>query len=256
MNSKIHEKAAAGFSQAADSYERGRPEYPETAINFLVENMPIENGMTVLELGAGTGKLTKALLPFGAKLIALEPVAEMREKLKANAPGAEVMDGVAEKIPLADGSVDVVLVAQAFHWFKGPQALKEIYRVLKPDGVLALIYNVRDARVPWVAQMSEILDAHEGTTPQYRTMEWKRAFEETDLFSSLTVEQFTHSQTGDLEMILDRVRSISYVAAMPTDERNKILQQVKKLIESHPNTSGKSEIRMPYITNIFCSEKI
>src|SRR6476620_5339826 len=108
MNSNIHEKAAAGFSRSVESYERGRPDYPATAIEFLAENMPIEEGTVVLDLGAGTGKLTGLLQSLGAELIAVEPVKEMRDKLQSNFPDVQVVDGVAEKIPLEDESVDVV----------------------------------------------------------------------------------------------------------------------------------------------------
>ena len=131
---EIHPAAAGGFSTAADAYERGRPGYPEPAMAWLAERLEIAPGRDVLDLAAGTGKLTRSLVPFGARVIAVEPIDEMREHLFSALPDVEAFDGTAESIPLPDGSVDVVTCGQAFHWFRVEQALPEIHRVLRPDG--------------------------------------------------------------------------------------------------------------------------
>ncbi|MBE9126100.1 MULTISPECIES: class I SAM-dependent methyltransferase [unclassified Coleofasciculus] len=151
--SSIHNAAAQGFQIAATAYERGRPEYPQEAVHFLLETLDISPEKTVLDLGAGTGKFTRLLTCAGAKLIAVEPVEGMRRQFSSLLPGIEIMFGTAESIPLASASVDVVLVAQAFHWFQGKSSLQEIHRVLKPGGWLGLIWNVRDESVEWVISL-------------------------------------------------------------------------------------------------------
>ena len=135
---EIHPAAAAGFGRSAEAYERGRPGYPDAAVDRLVAALP---GRRVVDLAAGTGKLTRALVARGCDVVAVEPVAEMRALI---APPARAVEGVAEATGLPDASADAVTVAQAFHWFDGPRALAEIHRVLRPGGVLALIWNRRD----------------------------------------------------------------------------------------------------------------
>src|SRR5437764_6215788 len=140
----VHKAAAEGFHRTADAYERGRPGYPEDAIAWMVAGLRISDRSTVVDLGAGTGKLTRLLLPTGARLIAIEPVAGMRNALRALLPQLEIVDAVAEAMPLADGSADAVVAGQAFHWFETALALEEIHRVLRPGGGLGLIWNRRD----------------------------------------------------------------------------------------------------------------
>ena len=150
----INEQAEAGFGRGAATYERGRPSYPADAIDVLVRELGIGPDRDVLDLAAGTGKLTRLLVPTGARLVAVEPVAAMADQLRTAVPGVEVHDGTAEAIPLPDGSVDAVVVGQAFHWFDAPVALAEIARVLRPGGGLGLIWNERDSSVPWVAELT------------------------------------------------------------------------------------------------------
>jgi len=146
--SPVHQDAAVGFDRGAADYERGRPGYPDAAIALVARKLGITPGQRVLDLAAGTGKLTRSLLGLGAELVAVEPVAGMREQLRRAVPGVDVRDGTAEQIPLDDASVDAVLVAQAFHWFDVPAAAAEIHRVLVPGGGLAVIRNEWDRTVP------------------------------------------------------------------------------------------------------------
>jgi len=153
----LSDVAAAGFGAGAQDYERGRPSYPDDLVVWMAERLRIGAGSRVVDLAAGTGKLTRLLVPTGADLVAVEPVAAMREQLAAVVPGVPALDGTAESIPLAPASVDAVTVAQAFHWFDADAALAEIARVLRPGGALGLVWNERDVREPWVAELSKLI---------------------------------------------------------------------------------------------------
>src|SRR5262249_30183997 len=139
---EIHPTAAGGFAVSAEAYERARPGYPEEAVAWLAERLGIRSGRDVLDLAAGTGQLARALVPLGARVTAIEPIDEMREQLFGALPDVDAFDGTAEAIPLPDESVDAVTCAQAFHWFRPVEALREIHRVLRPGGGLGLIWNM------------------------------------------------------------------------------------------------------------------
>lgn len=256
MKQTIHEKAAKGFQTAGDAYERGRPEYPKEAIECLVEALGITRQSIVVDLGAGTGKFTKLLIPYGPKIIAVEPVEGMIRKFKALYPETEVMVGTAESIPLPDQSVDAIIAAQAAHWFKGELSLKEIHRVLKPNGKLGLIWNARDESLEWVAEMTRIIDPHEGGAPRYKSMNWRKPFESTNLFSPLQYKNFRYVQSGPRQMVLDRVASISFISALPESDHKSVLAQINQLLEANPVTRAKEAIDLPYRTDVFwCSRK-
>lgn len=256
MSLNIHEKAAVGIDRAGDSYERGRPEYPQEAIEFLVNNLQINKSSMVVDLGAGTGKFTKLIIPYSDNVIAIEPVEGMRNKFSSLYPEIKMLNGSAEKIPLEDKSADVVFVAQAFHWFNGPKALQEIYRVLKPKGRLGLIWNARDESKTWVAEMTRIIDPHEGGAPRYKSMNWKQAFDSTTLFSKLKFQHFNYIQVGDVETIVDRVGSISFISALPTDDKSRVLNQVRAMVTTHPETKNLLEIKLPYRTDVYWCERV
>ena len=142
--SSLHPTAEAGFTAAAEVYERARPGYPDEAVAWVAERLGIGPGRDVLDLAAGTGKLTRQLVPLGACIVAVEPIDAMRAQLERVVPGVEAVAGTAEAIPLPDASVDAVTCAQAAHWFRADEAAREIRRVLRPGGGLALLWNVRD----------------------------------------------------------------------------------------------------------------
>lgn len=251
----IHTAARQGFQVAADAYERGRPNYPPAAVEFLLQTLNISSETTLVDLAAGTGKFTRLLATSGCRLIAVEPVAGMRQKFSALLPDVLVLDGTAESIPLDTASVDVITVAQAFHWFQGAAALAEIHRVLKPGGHLALIWNVRDESVDWVTQMTAIIDPHQGDTPRYKSGQWRQAFEQTSLFTPLETQHFSYVHQYDLDASVDRVASISFIAALDSQTRQTILQQIRSLLEQHPQTRNQSIIAHPYRTEVFWCTK-
>jgi SAM-dependent methyltransferase len=256
MKNSVNEFAAQGFQVSTDAYERGRPDYPEEAVSYLTEKLNLNENKIVIDLGAGTGKFTRMLQESDARIIAIEPVEGMRKKFSSILPEVQILNGTAEQIPLPDESVDAVVVAQAFHWFQGEAALKEIYRILRPHGKLGLIWNVRDERLDWISQLTRIIDAHERGAPRYKTGEWKKAFMATKLFSALDYADFSHTQTGPVEMVVDRISSTSFIAALPHDEKESVLKQVRVLVKTHPQTRDSATIQFPYRTDVFVCEKI
>ena len=242
--SELH-PATRGFAAAA-VYERGRPDYPAAAIARIVSKLELRRGRTVLDLAAGTGKLTRLLLPSGANLIALEPVREMRSQLERQVPGVATIAGTAERIPLADGYVDAVTVGQAFHWFKRDDALREIHRVLRPGAGLALIWNARDERHPLQAALSEIIDPLEGDTPRRKQGNWKTLLEESGLFERSERSLFDHVQEVDEQGLVERLLSISFIAAAPEAVRADVEARVRAVAREaeHP-------LRLPYMTELY-----
>jgi len=255
MRRDIHPAAAAGFEAAVDAYERARPGYPQDVVDHVVRVLRIGPSSRVVELGAGTGKFTRLLEPSGATLVALEPVAAMRRELHVRSPGVRVAAGTAEDIPLADGYADAVVAAQAFHWFDGDRALAEIHRILRAEGRLCLLWNVRDEDVDWVARLTEIIDPHQGDAPRYRTGEWRRAFERTELFGPLHRQLAFHVHLLTPEAVVERVASISFVAALADGPREEVLEQVRELIGSHPDLAGRDLIPLPYRTDVYWCER-
>ena len=251
----IHHAAAEGYTTTADNYVRGRPDYPPGVDDWLRDALGLRAGRTALDLGAGTGKFTPRLVATGASVIAVEPVAQMRAKLSAALPQVRALAGTAEAIPLPDASVDAVVCAQAFHWFATANALAEIHRVLKPGGKLGLVWNMRDARVGWVAQLDQIVNRVEGDTPRYYTGAWRKAFP-FDGLGPLHEQHFSHGHTGSPEdVIVMRVRSTSFVAALPKAERAEIDAQVRDLIAATPELNGKEVVTVPYETAAFYTVK-
>lgn len=252
----IHDMAARGFKEAAETYEKGRPGYPADAVACLAGELGMGPGTTVVDLAAGTGKLTRLLVRTGARVIAVEPVAGMRAQFARALPGVPVHEGTAEAIPVADGAVDAVTVGQAFHWFATETALKEIHRVLRPGGRLGLIWNLRDAGVEWVARLGEIMERHEGDAPSYRSGRWRLAFAETSLFAEARERSFRHEQIMDRETALARVASVSYIAALPPEEREQLLEEVRQLLDTHPQTRGRDAVALPYRTDVYWTGRV
>lgn len=247
----IHESAAKGFSAGADAYERGRPDYAPEAVAALVRELGIGPGTRVLDLAAGTGKLTRQLVDTGAELVAVEPVSEMRAKLVAALPSVEAMEGTAEHIPLPNHSVDAVVVGQAFHWFDGVRAVSEIRRVLRPGGALGLIWQSRDPSRPWIQSLNEIIDQLSVDNPRFRSGGWREAFDRVALFEPLANASFAHVQRGNAETIVDRVASISYIAAAPDEDRQRVLDAIRELLATDSDTADKDTIELPYRADVY-----
>jgi SAM-dependent methyltransferase len=249
----IHPAAARGYEAAVDAYERGRPGYPQDAVDYVVRVLHIGPSSTVVDLGAGTGKFGRLIT--GARVVAVEPIATMRSELRTRLPSARVVAGMAESIPLVDRSADAVVSAQAFHWFDGERALPEIHRILRPEGRLCLLWNVRDESVDWVAKLTEIIDPYRGDAPRYRTGAWRRAFERTQLFGALHRQLAFHMHLTSADAVVDRIASISFIAALDHERRDEVLIRVRELIRTHPDLAGRDPIPFPYRTDVFWCER-
>ena len=248
---RVHD-AVSGFEVAVEHYRRGRPSYPDDAIEYLVRELAIAEGRDVLELGAGTGKFTERIVPTGARIVALEPLRAMREALEGACPTVTAIDGTAEQIPLEDASVDSVVAAQSFHWFDGDGALAEIHRVLRDGGALGLVWNIRDEASDWSERLTAIFDGLAGEgAPRYRTGAWRSAFERTELFGPLHHRVAYHVHEVSRQGFIDRVLSVSYVARALTEERERVLTEVHELLDTDPDLRGQQEIVMPYRTDVF-----
>ena len=248
--------AAVAFDRAGKAYERGRPTYPPEAVARLVAALQIGSGRLVLDLAAGTGKLTRLLVSTGARIVAVEPAAGMRQLLEDALPDVEAFEGTAESIPLEAGSVDAVTVAQAFHWFDGDAALAEIHRVLVPGGRLGLIWNGREECRPWQRQLTEIMEPYRLDAPPYRSDEWRKAFERTTEFTRLEHARFGIEQELDADGVVDRVRSVSFIAALPGDEQDAVAHEVRALIAQDPDTRGRERLSLPYRTDVFWCQRV
>jgi SAM-dependent methyltransferase len=233
---QIHESARIGFQREAEAYERGRPDYPPEAIAWLAERLELGPGRTVADVGAGTGKLTRALLATGAQPIAVEPVQAMRRVLRRAVPGVRALAGTAEQLPLADDSVDAIVAGQAFHWFDPLRAPHELARVLRPGGRLGLIWNRRDTGQPLQRELDRLLEPHRRGTPSHASGAWREGLEQSGLFALAAEHAVPFEQPLDPEGVGDRIGSISFIAALPPRPRRELLERVRELAERHPES--------------------
>ena len=234
---------------AAEVYDRARPGYAEAAVDFALAPVRDRPGLRALDLGAGTGKLTRQLVARQVPTVAVEPAAVMRAELARGVRAAEVIAGSAEALPLATGSVDIVVAGQAFHWFDLDRAVPEIARVLRPGGVLAVLYNSRDDRVAWVRALSELVgELDKGDYVSRMPTERPR-----ELGSGLAFDaelRAPHEHELDLVGLVDLVASRSYVIRLPAGDRAALLDRVADLPRSHPQLVGRQHFWMPYLTSV------
>jgi ubiquinone/menaquinone biosynthesis C-methylase UbiE len=227
----IHPSAEA-FAGVAATYERGRPEYPRGLLDWLTERGDIRAGASVVDIGAGTGKLTRLLVGHGARVIAVDPLPEMLAELENVVPQAERRLGRATALPIDDESADLAVCGQSFHWFASAEALAEIARVLRPDGSLVLVWNVRDESDPVQARLSELFERDRGDTPSHRSGVWREVMNATTRFRPDGEYTATTEQLVDRAGLIDRVESTSSVAALTGGARGELLAEVGSLVPS------------------------
>ena len=256
----INAAAAVGFERGADDYERARPSYPAAAVELIARECELGPGRTLCDLAAGTGKLTRLLVPTGAEVVAVEPVAAMRAQLVAAVPGVEVLDGTAESIPLSDASMDAVTVAQAFHWFDTDRALPEIRRVLRPGGTLVLIWNVRDETVEWVREFTELIVARGGGRPytpyhqlgsgEAMTADHDEVVRTSGLFGEVATAMFPNPQDVTLDDVVARAASTSFVSALDDEPRQALLDEVEALVAARLGDVADGRFVFPHETMV------
>jgi SAM-dependent methyltransferase len=224
---------ATQFASAADAYERGRPGYRPAVVGAMAAELGLGPGASVLDLAAGTGKLTRALLAAGLDVVAVEPQAEMREKLESIAGPERVREGVAEAIPLPDASVDAVTVADGFHWFDHAKALIEIRRVLRPGGGLAVLSMFPDwSGASWAHDLGTLIQEARTEHPAFAGPSWQESVREAGGWSEPSGALVGVREPAAPERIVDYVASISFIAALPDDERAPLLNRVGALVEA------------------------
>jgi SAM-dependent methyltransferase len=215
-------------------------------VAWLVDRLELRPGRVVVDVAAGTGKLTRLLVPSGARVVAVEPLTEMRAQLVEAVPGVEALEGTAEALPLEDDFADAVTAAAAFHWFRRDEALAEFARVLRPGGRLAIVYNLRDPESELQQELSAMLARHGAQLAWMRAIDPGAILEESALFGPPEHAEFRHEQRFDPDGLVERVSSISYVALLEGREREEFLAQVQELGERQV-----SPFAFPYVTQIW-----
>jgi SAM-dependent methyltransferase len=239
-----------GFSSGSDLYERARPGYSDEAVACLVDSLGIGPGRRVLDVAAGTGKLTRSLVGTGAICVAAEPSASMRAAFAPVLPDVAQVGAEALHLPFGDAAFDAVTVAQAFHWFSTTTALTEFARVLRPAGGLALIWNERDESDPLVAELTRLSkwDVHQ---PYPVGRDFGVVVDESRCFGPVIRSRFRFTQQLDRTAFVDQVASRSYIVVLPEDRRRAILDDVAALADSVPEPIG-----LPYLVDLFCTSTL
>jgi SAM-dependent methyltransferase len=235
---ELRETRRQAFGDIASLYDQSRPGYPDAAVDWLVAD-GVER---VVDLGAGTGKLTRSLAARGLDVVAVEPSEGMREQLRAVLPEVEVLDGSGESLPLPDASVDAVLMAQAWHWVDVPRASVEVARVLRPGGYLGLVWNRRDKSVDWVSKLDTVTPDHAATDIDTRRPPVAAPFTRLEHFETHWGSPLTP------QGLVDLIASRSYVIVASSDEHEQILGRVRQLTEQHPDLAGRERFELPYVT--------
>ena len=250
----VDSRAASGFASVADAYERGRPSYPTEAINRIVTDLGLTAASRVLDLAAGTGKLSRLLHPRVGHTVAVEPAQAMRARIAADLPDVTVLDGTAEAIPLRDHEVDAVVIGQAFHWFRTAMATAEIARVLTAGGGIALLWNTPTwtfESTPWLDDFRQIVAHHKQAAGAYPAREgaWQNEFDRLRLFEDLEHFHVAHTQTLEPSDFLAQVASWSWIANLMSEQRRAVLDEVEELVRGH------HEIVIPYRTDLYLARR-
>jgi SAM-dependent methyltransferase len=236
MSRSRQQQRSLSFGEEAAAYERGRPSYPPEAIDWLLP----DTAQDVLDLGAGTGKLTTRLVERGLSVVAVDPIPEMLEVLSNSLPDTPALLGTAEDIPLPDDSVDAVLVAQAWHWFNPARAIPELARVLRPGGRLGLVWNTRDERLGWVRELADIVGREDDPFNHRVTLPAP--------FADLKRHRVEWTNYLTPQALIDLVASRSYCITSPAEVRTRTLDEVRNLLATHPALASATGLALPYVT--------
>ena len=246
---------ARGFTDVADDYERGRPGYSREVVDALRRALEPPDGARVADIGAGTGKLTRALAAGGFDVVAVEPLAGLRDRLRAELPGIEALDGTAEALPLAAASVDAVVCADAFDWFDGPLAVTELARVVRPGGGLALLWNLEgewDDPPPWQPELRALVEGIRPEHPSFTGDQGRGAVVDSPAFGELALTEVRRVHETDPERLLAQIASMSYVGGLPPARRDDVLRRAEAILDRH----GAGEVAVPLRTTIWTTRRL
>jgi SAM-dependent methyltransferase len=245
---------ALGFADVADDYEYGRPGYSPPVIAAVGRALDLAPRARVVDVGAGTGKLSRALASGGYDVVGVEPLPALRERLRATVADVEALAGTAEALPLPDASVDAVVCADAFHWFDGPRAITEFARVIRPGGGLALLWNLEED-VPdapaWQLELRALLEDVRPQHPSFTDDQGRGAVIDSPAFGELALTEVHRHHHTDRARVLAHVTSISYVGGLPAPERRDVLRRVEAILSRH----GVAEVTVPLRTTVWTARR-
>jgi SAM-dependent methyltransferase len=254
MTDGMHVIAASGYGATAESYERSRPGYPAEVVDWALGELGVASGAPAIEVAAGTGKLTRELVARGLEVTAVEPVAAMRTLLERSLPAVRVLEGTAEALPVEDASASFAAVGTAFHWFEPKAATRELTRVLTPGGGLFLVWNLRDLSDPFMARLATIQEG-------WRAARSSLPFSLDDRSARGVLPGGRFAPAGELTArqghvldragLLDRMRSISYVGAMPPTERERELDRVRAFLDGEGVDADSAPVELRYVVRAF-----
>lgn len=235
------------FGAHAEEYERARPEWPEDAARWLVP----EEARLVVELGAGTGKLTRAVAGLGVRVVAVEPDLRMLAVLRSG--GLEGVEGSAEAIPVGDGEADAVVAGSAMHWFDLERALPELHRVLRPGGRLGFAWNHRDWRNPTIQRMSEAVYKPQGRSgrARWRSRDWPQEVTASGLFRDVEQAAFEHVHELPRGALHDHLLSYSGVARLPAEVRDRVHAEVASVLDEDAALADSETLRLPFVVEAY-----
>lgn len=235
------ESHAASFDRAADVYDAARPSYPAEAVSWLTEGV----AGPVLDLGAGTGKLTAELVRHGFEVTAVDPSEQMLRVLSERVPGVEVRIGGAEELPFSPRSFALVVAAQAWHWVDPAHAVPEVARVLRPGGRLGLVWNDRDESVDWVRELGELMGSPDATFGEDEEPRVPAPFGPLERHDVRWVQALT------VEGLLDLARSRSYFITKDPEAQAAVIASLRRLVAEHPDLAGRETLELPYVTRCY-----
>ena len=243
--------SSAGFARGAEVYDRARPEYPDRTVDWALERLGLRSGSVVVDLAAGTGKLTRALVARGLNAVAVDPSSEMLAQLRTALSHLDVREGTAEAIPLEDATADAVTVGQAFHWFEPQPALREIHRVLRPNGGLAFFTNFRKVDDPVQAAWEEIVRDAKTSVRDRESVDQPAEIARSGLFGEIEELEEDWTQYLGVDEFVDLVASRSYVVRLADPERERILSEIRAVAELLPDP-----IPFRYVTQVRIARRL
>lgn len=257
MTQSLHPSAQKGFSLGAELYQQVRPSYPPEILVWLQDQLKVGENSTVIDLGSGTGKFLPFLLQTQAKVIAVEPVTAMREQLEQRYSTVECLQTSSDQLLVKDESINAIICAQSFHWFSNIETLKEMYRVLIPEGHLGLVWNQRDVTVDWVKTLADEIALFEADTPRYHSEKWKQVFEQQQFFQFNGLQTFQLKHTGTVEQVVSkRLLSTSFIAAMPEHQQQQLKARFEQIVFDFTGRTAQDQIDFPYTTFAYHFQKI